>query len=416
MHNHNNYNSSFWTNLNLTLYNMIIFGFPIVLILPIYLQVTTTNYSIIYRAICVILMFSLLFAPRRINTKNSINNSFILLLIFWLIFISRMVYDFELSDLPRNTFYEKDPQLIYLFTIFLSFLPVVAIYSSRKYLDLVKLEKFIYMFVVIHAFAVLIGLYFNYGMNLTNLFFDRTMFAYGANTISHPLNPISVGRAGSILFIITFYNFFLSKKINFIIFFMMSAVGMTLILLGSSKGPLITTIILLLIFFLAKPKIFITRKFFLLSIIIILTLISIEYSTEFSLVKRFSTPNLNEAILREDIWFSALHQFFNNPILGDSILDKYGMYPHNIYIEVLMSVGIVGAIPFYLIFLNVTKKAFYLLKNTEVSSVPIILFCFMLFTISSGSIYFTPELWVSISFILFSDLQKIKNNSTKLFK
>lgn len=379
-----------------------VFGFPIVLLIPIYIGQETTKYSIIYRAICVFLMIILLFTPSRSPNRTQ-RNTFTALIIFWFIFLFRIIYDFEFRNILQSSIYSNNPLIIYLFAFFLSFLPIISIYHARNYLNQEKIEKLIFLFALLQSISVLLGLYFNYGINVDRLFFDRSQFAYGAKSIAHPLNPISVGRSGSILFLLGFYNFIIKRRMNIGIFIISSLLGLLLIFIGSSKGPFLTTILVIIIFIMLKPKIFLSKNYLLTFFGFLIILTSMDFLVELNLIRRFSTPDLNEAVLREDIWLSAFIQFLNNPIFGDSIFDHYGMYPHNIYIEVLMATGLIGAIPFFYFLKNLIKKAVYLFKNnSENSSIVVLLLTYLLFSFTSGSLYFSPELWVIVSIVLFN--------------
>ncbi|WP_287204143.1 hypothetical protein, partial [Mesorhizobium sp.] len=49
----------------------------------------------------------------------------------------------------------------------------------------------------------------------------------------------------------------------------------------------------------------------------------------------------------------AISDFIDSPIVGKHFIDMNwgpGLYPHNILIETLMALGLVGAVPLYLIF------------------------------------------------------------------
>jgi len=57
----------------------------------------------------------------------------------------------------------------------------------------------------------------------------------------------------------------------------------------------------------------------------------------------------SSSVIRIDIWRASLMQFWNNPVFGNSLnCDYVNHHPHNILLEVLITTGFIGFIPFIL--------------------------------------------------------------------
>lgn len=379
-----------------------LFGFPFFLLLPIFLQVETTTYSIIYRALCVLLMFFLLFSAKTKSLKDdSITNSFILIMTFWILILLRILVDFEIKGFSKSSFIKLNPVQVYLFAFFLSLLPIVVLYLNRFRIRISDYNTQIINILILYGVVILFGLYLNYGQNVQKIFFERTELAYGAQTGFHPLNPISIGRAGAIILMVGLYYFLVNKNNKYIKNFLLICLGTTILLLGGSRGPVISVIIALVLILLLSRKHFNKFKFMLLVIVIVILAFQLNFQDELSVMKRFEASSYSAELSRTLIWKSAFEYFLISPLIGYSIIDKFGHYPHNIYLEALMSVGLLGSLPFFIILKKILSNIKYLLKSAELNVLDIMLLMYLLFVAASGSLYYTPELWVLISLNLF---------------
>jgi len=108
---------------------------------------------------------------------------------------------------------------------------------------------------------------------------------------------------------------------------------------------------------------------------------------------------------------SAWEQFLSYPILGDQYLSRYAnYYPHNIFLEVLMALGIIGGIIFILIIFFAVRKASVILRNyNEDIFIPfLLLITLVLAGMTSGSLFTGVGLWSWLS--LFNSIQKCNDN------
>lgn len=382
---------------------LMLFGFPFSLLVPIGLNVSTTPYSILYRSFCVFLMVILLLAPRkREKEENRAKNAFVLLMIFWAILLLRIYYDFEFTNVLKQPNVLLNSTQVYLFAIFLSLFPIIVIYKNKHFINFQYIEKYLNVGIALYALSILLGIFLNFNTNFLNIIFERTELFYGSDFGPHPLNPISISRAGSIIFLISVNRLLINKeKVLVMILFLIT--GLFLLLLGSSRGPFISTSIIVLILLYTKSSLKKILGLLLILFLIYLIFISFVNLEELGIFKRFESPNYGNDPTRGEIWEAALNYFLKSPLIGYSIVDKFGIYPHNIFLEVLMSIGLVGAIPFFITISESLIKSLKILSKSQNNSFALLFLCQFFFSLSSGSLYYNPEFWVLISLVLFSN-------------
>lgn len=101
--------------------------------------------------------------------------------------------------------------------------------------------------------------------------------------------------------------------------------------------------------------------------------------------------------IRQAIWKRAWYQFTINPIFGDSIINDVGyFYSHNIFMDALMSVGIVGTIPF-LVWFSLSFWYFIRLPAESKRQLSVLFVAYLaalLLSMTSGGLFTVPEVWI----------------------
>jgi O-antigen ligase len=113
----------------------------------------------------------------------------------------------------------------------------------------------------------------------------------------------------------------------------------------------------------------------------------------------------SRSAIRLDIWSDSWSQFIKDPIYGNSLENNStGMYPHNIILEVLISTGVLGFIPFVMFLSGIIKKAIYITANkAEYYWVVVMFLQSLISSMFSGSIYSSSWLVLSSALILSVD-------------
>lgn len=121
-----------------------------------------------------------------------------------------------------------------------------------------------------------------------------------------------------------------------------------------------------------------------------------------------SDSNYSESAIRLSIWEESLTQFMDHPFFGDKLrVNSWMNYPHNLFIEVLQTTGIVGFIPFTIIVVKAFRIAIATFRtDKQYAWVPIIFVQAFMQNMFSGSIATAAWFWTSVGLILGFDLYR----------
>ncbi|GGZ15416.1 hypothetical protein GCM10007049_04390 [Echinicola pacifica] len=235
---------------------------------------------------------------------------------------------------------------------------------------------------------------------------DRVSITEGDGSSELVLNTILISFYGAILLLISL-NEFLKRK-DYVRYTIPFLLGASNLLIGAARGPLLGA--LLIVFFLIINNIrILNKKAIFLSygaafIFIGFIFSSYSYDLNIESIDRISTlfdsdqsgNNFkNEA--RPHEWNSSWEQFLNNPFIGDKILNDYdNYYPHNIYLEVLLSTGVLGGFFFFIPFL----KSLIFNFRLQDDFLKIVFLVNVIFGITTGSLYLNVGFWVSLALII----------------
>ena len=265
-------------------------------------------------------------------------------LIPWYLFI---IYTFFSLFWSSNPIYGSNKLI--LFTL-VSFLPSISIYITYiAYKKLTWQPSLVLGFIYILIIIIFGGIY-----NVNNQRFTLSV-----------INPIWISRAAFYLIAISIFQFSLNKLIRTIII----SLALFVALLTQSKGPFLSFVLsgvttyLIYIYFDKdigkKRKIYNLIKITLLSGIILITLFyflekNFEFISNsrigliFDLKKLYLQPSSINRIYR---YIRAIKLFIKNPIIGQGIgsyaLTSIRDYPHNLFLECLSELGIIGFVLFY---------------------------------------------------------------------
>lgn len=169
-------------------------------------------------------------------------------------------------------------------------------------------------------------------------------------------------------------------KVYYVLNFLLS---MFLFVMGSTRGAFVVVIICLILYILSQKGT--TKIKYLLYIIPIIPLFYLFLDlTGSSLLNRLSdTIEKQDSSGRDVLWIEAFEEFVKNPLFGGKI-EVSGFYPHNIILEILMGMGILGLFIFVMIFFNT-------IKNLKLDSKSIYLYILLInglfMNMFSGSLY-----------------------------
>jgi hypothetical protein len=320
----------------LVLRAMVLLGYPMIALLATLLGLgaETGKLTILYRVVVLGLALYVIVANMRYPLGGRLNG---LLVTFFLLYIARLLYDWWIVDLAGAS-----NALLFFFMLVVAPSLACMLAGTHAASD----DQFAKLLLVLGSVfcigtlaAQFTGLAYNpwadHGRETNRLAFEA-------------LNSISLGHAGAITFITSFY-LFVEGRLSFywrLALWTGFTVGGSVLVVANSRGPIIALAIALAGFFALRLR----RLSYVMPILILAPLIiSSDNELISNIFDRFveqdpfqvNLSNLDRLHSQD----AAIASFFKYPIFGEHYLDPAlgaGAYPHNIVIETAMALGLVG--------------------------------------------------------------------------
>ncbi len=207
------------------------------------------------------------------------------------------------------------------------------------------------------------------------------------------IHPITLGHiAVSNIIVSLFFLSQLRRTKEFLLIGINVLLSLFTLSLTESRGPILALLIVLFLYLFFVAKLNKKQVYWVFSIIfgfIVFLLFFTEFSNRF-----FYTVTKGGARLEH--WRIALNQFIESPIWGSSLEENvHKIYPHNIFIESFMVLGVLGGVIFVFLSTNYIRKGYYVLKDKNNHSKWISLLFVQYFTASmfSGSLITNSLVW-----------------------
>lgn len=240
------------------------------------------------------------------------------------------------------------------------------------------------------------------------LLFDESSTRYDANST---VNTITYGQSGCALCLISVFGLINNKKRNpKILYFLTLIIGFLSIAKAGSRSPVVVFVLVIIFYFIARlGKL---KGIMIFSVIAALVFLFLNPLLE--LLRLFGS-NIGDRLAniviehdtsgRDEIWKNVLGIIEKSPLFGAYYLVPSGfgrgVYPHNFYLEVFMTTGIIGGIPFMALIFITLNKTYKLLKIQHQTSWILILYLqILVFGFFSTGLYSSQELWILMFFIL----------------
>jgi O-antigen ligase len=358
--------------------------------------------SVLFRGFTLGLTFLFIFNILK-NGKFSNKIELFLLTLFLSFYSFRLYVDLNIYSIyiaiPKNQYY--------LFYFLILFLPSFLILSQR--FPLFDINKFLKYLKYMIFSALLLNVLFGFQDYLKSI-------ALGLTTIrieTNKLNPISLGHlAVSVLIYLLYIKFFLEAKFTFFEKIIL-VIALIALALANSKGPMLTFVI---VYFYA---IYLRYNFgtimlkniiyFFLAILVLAALLN--YVLDVNIFNRFESmfnDTETSTTSRLSSYQDGINLFLLNPIFGTSIVTSAGGYPHNIIVEILMSMGLFGFILFFSL-LALTFKSISIInhKQSEFVIFGLLFLQYLLAFQTSGAFWEASSLFILMS-IIFSIKNKLR--------
>ena len=108
-------------------------------------------------------------------------------------------------------------------------------------------------------------------------------------------------------------------------------------------------------------------------------------------------------------YYLAVNQFLSSPVWGSyyRLISNgifKGCYPHNVFLETMISMGLIGLIPMLYMVVKIFKKSFYLIRNglNEPYKLSFLLFLSIFFSLfTTGTILLNYGFWTFMCMLSF---------------
>jgi len=430
----------------------------------------------IYLVISVYLIFSRLLHQNPFSLLNrsesGLNILLVVFFLFWVIYGIRLVYDLEYKGWQLSGYHKY---YVYSWAFGCSMIPALAAMVNAKNINIKRLTQNLLLFILFSNLCIAAYFINLYKGQFQEIFTGRVQIFLPDDVQQVKLlpkvlqkaslvliNSITISFYGELLAIATISYFLLHQRKlsiqNTILFTAAFLLGIFNLMAGASRGPLVSFIFLFTLIVLAsiliplfqfvhflylkirviftgmrpnipcqfqvKPVIY-KILMILLGLLLIFTLFNyvkertkinlghLDMSTRFKSMLEFN--NDYTIAERVGLWKSAMHQFKTNPIFGDSFINNFGnFYSHNLIMDVLMSVGIVGSIPF-LIYLLAPYYYFIRLPAEKKRAISVLFVLFMaalLLYMTSGGLFTAAEFWILSAAVIGISREYIRKPAT----
>lgn len=382
-------------------YSILFTGYYVLLIIWLNLGISESRMLTIPLRLTAILLLYLIYKS---NEKLKFKPSIRLFILFSTFYYIRIVYESIFGD---HNLYTSTSEIFFYYTA-LIFIPFILIMRTKlrpnNYNSILNAVLYSTFFLSLLTFIFYNSIIGTVG-RISNAFTQGEMY----------LSPISLSYSGALgiglgsVFLITNRYNVGKLKTTFVIGLIL--LSLIPFFLGSSRGSIFAIAIPFALLF-NKIK-SIKKKINVAILVVIITAAIIILSDFFgsSILLRLlrTQQEINDASNlggRSDLWISSINQFLENTIFGNSLQNEmFHHYPHNFFLEALISTGIIGFIPLFILVYNGVRKSLLIVKLNPTYSWLSVLFLQCLVQYSfSGSLYSAGWLFTSLGLVLIFPL------------
>lgn len=376
-------------NLELWFLLLIVTGYTVFSAFAVPLNIENSQiFSVPFRVL--VFSLSLYIIGQNFTLKTVKNIAVLAFIVFWLLYSVKSYLSFT-NDYYDLAFSQNFIE-IYIRIFVIAFIPSLALFFiDYKEINFSRVVKgFFYTLVFMLTVNMAYALVMPHGKSMPFIF---------------SMYYISYGHLGTSLVLISlFYMLFRSKQLPSYLLLYGMLLGISTIVIAGARSPFLAIMIVV-------PYLLVVKKNYkLISIFILLLLLSIvgiyflgrSDNFEIRFVDRtYLWLFKGDNSLRTPLFKIALDYFKENPIFGGRTHFENGIYPHNIFLELLMATGILGLCAYLLKFIPVLKN-FKIFSYQIINPYHIIFFALFLqyfvLCFTSFTLYSVPE------FLYFSSI------------
>ncbi|MGX9117708.1 O-antigen ligase family protein [Mesorhizobium sp. BHbsci] len=217
------------------------------------------------------------------------------------------------------------------------------------------------------------------------------------------LNPISIGHAGLTALIASYTLIRISQgKILKFAIFAVAAVSAFAMYLAGARGPYVALACCIMLFPMLRPRLTTIIMGWLLLAGVVLALATVDMAPlldKFHLTST-GTAETNSGLARLRSIAFSWELFLQNPLFGyGTTLPLYG-YPHNIFVEILQAMGLLGMAIFAAVFVKIAMAVKFL-ADRRLVLLPLLTTQAVVGAQFSGSLWAAAFLWIIVTVLIF---------------
>lgn len=389
------------TNIETFFYTQLLVGFTLISCLPYFFSVTSRVVTIPFRAL--VLFFSLYILYVNLKNKSKVFVSykqFLCFLLFWLLYLFSVFLCFRNYDFSPQ--FEKTELEIYLKVVGVNLLPSLALLTiNPKKVNYNKVAFFsIIVFFIVFSISLLVGLKYDH---------------HGRTSGILSTYSIDFGHYGATLALLCIHKLlFFKNQIVFRFFFHFGYIlGLYIIYASATRGPFVSFLLAFFFLLLLSNKIRMIVYYMLILmagfILIVIFSPNLDVNNGSAFFYRLSNMILHgDSSGRISIYKKALNEFYENMLFGGKFVFYDGTYAHNLFLDVLMSMGVVGLFLFLLFFkdslielrnvINEKKNLFTDKINNK--WIHVLFVQYFTFELVSGCLFGMPIFWYLLAMVL----------------
>ena len=353
-------------------------GYPIAGLLSSAFDWNSTTTSIPFRAGVLLLSAWVIF---RASATPRNNKSLRWLLWFWLLYLIRLIWDWAAIGVPGSL-------ETFVYFVITTLVPCIALTYWPQNMQTHRVaSKLVWIGASICAAAVL--------MDSLQIGVERSLTERTGRLSFEAVNPITLGHVAvtTLIAILCMVHRRLDPVSRIGLTFASVAAG-TCLVLAASRGPIVAIAAAAIAFVAATGR---------WSWLLVLTLLLLPkyLDQDNELLARFLSIDEDEsALARLLLQSNAIAQFLNNPLLGSAYIElEFLEYPHNLFIETAMALGVVG-LALLLPFLFKTVRCAFREARQGRFLLPLLFVQYFVSAQLSGSIYGNAALWSAVVLLL----------------
>jgi O-antigen ligase len=359
------------------LFILIVLGYPFFAIIGVLINIESLSASILLRLIVVLLAGYIFYK----GGFHRLSSTLIFLGMFGFLYLLRLFFDFGVANVG-----EADQALTFFFVTV--FLPCLALLLWHVEIPEFFVAWRVALLGALTCVLVLVSYQQGFGgeKNLTEDHGQLLFLGLNAITIGH----LAVTTLIAALVCFDFSHSLYRRSIMLLI----GGCALALLFASEARGPLISLVIAVMVFAIIRKK-----AWFLMASMAV-GMIGVFWFGEM-LFERMGAVGEDESSLgRIEMMTGSIDQFVQHPWFGASFIEPLTLsYPHNLFVEILLALGLVGMLIFLPALFGATRSAIVQMRQGKVL-MSMLFFQYFVGAQFSGAIYGNSALWAVMIILL----------------